>query len=167
MKNDEFFIISLFVVWHVFVFSSFLILCFFYIFLWCSIPPIIPLGNREVFQAFWLSGRFVLNEFDGIILFHSSFITEQTKYVYFRGIMFSINFAYGLFLVDDQDASNPSSFPPYSFYIRLWVWNSNMISFYQNTENQKSSIFNFYPSKIDPRKNLVWPTDAADQGASF
>ena len=121
----------------------------------CSELPNLGLGNEEGFEDEGILKPFGDKRFQGEVLFHSSFITEQTKYVYFRGIMFSINFAYGLFLVDDQDASNPSSFPPYIFYIRLWVWNSKMMSFYQNTENQNSSIFNFYPSKIDPGKNLL------------
>ena len=29
------------------------------------------------------------------------------------------------------------------FYIRLWTWNSKIFSFYQNTENQNSRVFNF------------------------
>ena len=80
--------------------------------------------------------------FQGEVLFHSSFITEQTKYVYFRGIMFSINFAYGLFLVDDQDASNPSSFPPYNcLYTSLRPFFGTKIL--KIIKNQKKDQFEF------------------------
>ena len=50
------------------------------------------LGNEEGFEDEGILKPFGDKRFQGEVLFHSSFITEQTKYVYFRGIMFSINF---------------------------------------------------------------------------
>ena len=52
-------------------------------------------------------------------------------------------------------------------YVLCFTFKKGTSSNLQNIEKNDFSIFNFYPSKIDPRKNLFIPTDAHDQGASF
>ena len=53
------------------------------------------------------------------------------------------------------------------WHMRLWVWNSNMVSFLQNTEKMTFSILDVYPPKFDRMKLLIWPPESSHPGASF